>query len=280
MWEYTEKVHDYFLNPRNVGQMENPSAVGEVGSLACGDALKLYLKIEDDIITDAKFQTFGCASAIASSSVLTEMIKGLSVEDASQITNQQIAEQLGGLPPEKMHCSVMGEEALAAAIRDYKGLPPLVHVEDHSPLVCKCYGITEEQIRKAVRENELKTVAEVTNYTKAGGACGQCKSKIEEIIMSENNDGSVQFELKPLQKTRMTNIQRMQKVTQVIETSIRPRLIQDGGDIELIDLDGSKVVVALRGKCSSCRASHLTLKNFVEKTLKEQVEDTIEVVEA
>ncbi len=280
MWEYTEKVHDYFLNPRNVGVMENPSAVGEVGSLACGDALKLYLKIENDIITDAKFQTFGCASAIASSSILTEMIKGLSVDEAAQITNQQIAEQLGGLPPEKMHCSVMGEEALVAAIRDYKGLPPLVHAEDHSPLVCKCYGVTEEQIRKAVRENGLKTVAEVTNYTKAGGACGQCKGKIEEIIVSEGNASPSQFELKPLQSSKMTNIQRMQKVTQAIETTIRPRLLQDGGDIELIDIDGTKVVVALRGKCSSCRASHLTLKNFIEKTLKEQVEENIVVVEA
>ncbi len=280
MWEYTEKVHDYFLNPRNVGQMENPSAVGEVGSLACGDALKLYLKIENDIIVDAKFQTFGCASAIASSSVLTEMIKGLTIEEAEKITNKQIADFLGGLPAEKMHCSVMGEEALVAAIRDYKGLAPIEHVEDHSPLVCKCYGVTEEQIRKAVRENELKTVAEVTNYTKAGGACGQCKAKIEEIILSENKDPSTHFELKPLQKNKMTNIQRMQKVTQAIETTIRPRLLQDGGDIELIDLDGSKVVVALRGKCSSCRSSHLTLKNFVEKTLKEQVEDSIEVVEA
>ncbi len=280
MWEYTEKVHDYFLNPRNAGVMENPTAVGEVGSLACGDALKLYLKIENDIITDAKFQTFGCASAIASSSILTEMIKGLSVEEATQITNHEIAEQLGGLPPEKMHCSVMGEEALVAAIRDYKGLPPLVHADDHSPLVCKCYGVTDAQIRKAVRENGLRTVVEVTNYTKAGGACGQCKSKIEEIIISEGNATASQFNLKPLHSTKMTNIQRMQKVTQAIETTIRPRLLQDGGDIELIDIDGSKVVVALRGKCSSCRASHLTLKNFIEKTLKEQVEESIEVVEA
>ncbi len=282
MWEYTEKVHDHFLNPRNAGQMDNPSAVGEVGSLACGDALKLYLKIEDDVITDAKFQTFGCASAIAASSALTEIIKGMKVEDAAKIKNKDIAEFLGGLPPEKMHCSVMGEEALEAAIRDYQGLPPLEHVDDHSPLICKCFGITENQIREAVRINGLKEVKDVTNFTKAGGACGKCKGLILDIIEDEAGISSKKSmeELKPVKTSGMTNIQRMQKVLQVIESDIRPRLIQDGGDIELIDMDGLRVIVSLRGKCASCKASHLTIKNLVEKALKEQVEPAIEVVEA
>ncbi len=282
MWEYTEKVHDHFLNPRNAGQMDDPTAVGEVGSLACGDALKLYLKIEDDIITDAKFQTFGCASAIAASSALTEIIKGMKVEDAAKVKNKDIAEFLGGLPPEKMHCSVMGEEALEAAIRDYQGLPPLEHVDDHSVLVCKCFGITENQIREAVRVNGLKEVREVTNFTKAGGACGKCKGLIEDIIASEAGEKveKVMTELKPVKTSSMSNIQRMQKVLQVIENDIRPRLVQDGGDIELIDMDGLRVIVSFRGKCASCKASHLTIKNVVEKTLREQVEPAIEVVEA
>lgn len=281
MWEYTEKVHDHFLNPRNAGFIENPSAIGEVGSLACGDALKLYLKIEDNIIVDAKFQTFGCASAIASSSALTELVKGKSVEEAAKLTNKEIAEYLGGLPPEKMHCSVMGEEALEAAIRNYKGLPPLAHNDDHSPVICKCFGITEKQIRDVVRENGLTTVKEVTNFTKAGGACGKCKEQIDEIIADESGKKRTNLqELKPLKPSALTNIQRMQKVVQVIEKDIRPRLMQDGGDIELIDLIDTKVVVALRGTCSSCRSSHLTIKNLVEKVLREQVEESIEVVEA
>ncbi len=282
MWEYTEKVHDHFLNPRNAGQMENPTAVGEVGSLACGDALKLYLKIDDDIITDAKFQTFGCASAIAASSALTEIIKGMKVEDAAKVKNKDIAEFLGGLPPEKMHCSVMGEEALEAAIRDYQGLPPLEHVDDHSALVCKCFGITENQIREAVRVNGLKAVKDVTNFTKAGGACGKCKGLIQDIIEDEAGTAKekVMTELKPVKTSSMSNIQRMQKVLQVIENDIRPRLVQDGGDIELIDMDGLRVIVSFRGKCASCKASHLTIKNVVEKTLREQVEPAIEVVEA
>ena len=117
---YSDKVMDHFLQPRNLGVIEDADGVGEVGNAKCGDIMKMYLKIDDDIITDVKFETFGCASAIASSSMATELIKGASVENAMQLTNKAVAEALDGLPAYKMHCSVLAEEAIQAALEDYK----------------------------------------------------------------------------------------------------------------------------------------------------------------
>jgi NifU-like protein len=280
MWEYTDKVRDYFLNPRNAGDMPDANAIGEVGSLACGDALKLFLKInpQTKVIEKATFQTFGCASAIASSSALTELIIGKTVDEAEKVGNKDIAQYLGGLPKEKMHCSVMGEEALEAALRNWRGLPPKTH-EEEGRLVCKCFGVTDNQIRKAVRENGLSTVEEVTNFTKAGGACGDCQEEIQTIIDELKGASHPLEELKPVRKT-MTNLERMRKIVEVIDEVIRPRLAQDGGDLELVDVDGLNVIVALRGACASCRASQLTIKGLVEKTLREQVDQAINVVEA
>ena len=116
---YTETVMDHFKNPRNVGSMENADGIGEVGNAKCGDIMKIYLKIENDVITDVKFETFGCGSAIASSSVATEMIKGKSISDALSLTNREVVDALGGLPAHKLHCSVLAEEAIKSAVKDY-----------------------------------------------------------------------------------------------------------------------------------------------------------------
>lgn len=278
MWNYTEAVHDHFLRPHNVGPLEGANAIGEVGSLTCGDALKLYLKINDQhIIEDASFETFGCASAIASSSVLTDMVKGMSVEDALKITNKDITNALGGLPKQKMHCSVMGQEALEAAIRQWKGEPPVPHAHEEGKLVCKCFGITDAQIIRAITENGLKTVEEITNYTKAGGACGECLDEIAEILAGQLKQKPL-VELKP--KPRLTNVQRMQKVLKTIDEEIRPQLAADGGDIELVDVDGLRVVVSLRGRCAQCRSSEVTIRDLVQRMLREHVEADIVVEEA
>ena len=182
MWDYTEKTLDHFRNPRNVGKIENPDGTATVGSLACGDALTFQFKLgEDGKSVDAKFRTFGCASAIASSSALTEMVIGKTLEEAKQITNQQIADYLGGLPPQKMHCSVMGREALEAAIKNYEtGANTDRNLEDEK--LCMCFDVSENEVRRVITENGLTSVEEVTNFTKAGGGCGGCKDRIQAIL--------------------------------------------------------------------------------------------------
>lgn len=278
MWDYTDKVRDHFLHPRNAGPMENPTVVGEVGSLTCGDALKLYLKIDGSgWITDAMFQTFGCASAIASSSVLTELLKGKTVEEAVGITNKDIAIELGGLPREKMHCSVMGQEALESALKRYRGeLEPMAKPEGE--LVCKCFGVTDAQIRRAIVENGLATVEEVTNYTKAGGGCGECILEIEKMLAQVRGVEPPTPKAMP-QKRKLTNLQRMQLVAKVIDEEIRPSLKKDRGDIELLDIEGTKVLVSLRGSCSGCPSSHLTIKDLVQRRLRDAVDQDITVEE-
>jgi NifU-like protein len=271
MWEYTEKVKEFFLKPKNIGEIENPDAVGEVGSIICGDALRLTLKIDKETnkIVDAKFQTFGCASAIASSSAMTEIIKGKTLDEAMQMTNQDIAEFLGGLPQEKMHCSVMGKEALEAAIGNYRGIP--VVVEEEGKVVCKCFNVTEEKIRKVAIENHLTTVDEITDYTKAGGGCGECRSEIESIL---SDIWSLKAPEKPAKPKKLTNLQKIALIQEVIEREIRPGLQADGGDIELIDIDGNKVVIALRGMCTGCVMADVTVKGVQEK-LRELVSEEI-----
>ena len=273
MWEYTKKLKDLFLHPKNVGEIENPDAVGEVGSIICGDALRLTLKIDKETnrIIDAKFQTFGCASAIASSSALTEIIKGKTLDEALEVTNQDIAEYLGGLPKEKMHCSVMGREAMEAAIADYKGeiTPP----EEKEKLVCQCFEVTEEKIRRVAIENHLTTVEEITNYTKAGGGCGSCIPRIEEIL---KDIWHIKMPEMPAVKKKLTNLQKIALIQDIIEKEIRPRLQADGGDIELIDIDGNKVTIAMRAMCVECPMGGVTVNNIQDK-LRELVDENIVV---
>ena len=273
MWEYSEKVLEHYRHPRNVGKIDNADLIGEAGSLACGDSLKLYIKLDGSVIKDAKFQTFGCGSAVASSSILTEMIIGKTLEEAKKITNKDIADELGGLPQEKMHCSVMGQEALEDALKKYYGKEEIEKEaglsQNCDKIVCTCFNVTENQIWEAIKVNGLKTVEEVTNYTKAGGACGRCKGVIKDIIET--------YLRKEGQAPVMTAAQKILKIGRVIDQQISPQLQKDGGDIDLIDVEGNKVKVKLTGMCSGCKNATMTLKAFVESVLRDKVDSSLEV---
>ncbi len=276
MWDYTDKVNEHFRNPHNVGKVENPSGVGEVGSLACGDALKLMFKLDDEgRISEARFQTFGCASAIASSSALTDMILGKTLEEAEKLTNKDIAEYLGGLPKQKVHCSVMGREALEAAIYNYRtGKKWDKAIEGE--VICHCFGVTDKEIEKVVREHDVTTVEQLTDTCKAGGGCGNCIPELEAMIarLTEEEASAENATERP-----MTNLQKIHLIEDVIDREIRPALRQDGGDLELVDVDGNTVKVRFRGACSGCVVSAITLKDVVEARLKDNVSDEIIVEE-
>jgi len=321
MWDYSDKVKEYFFNPRNAGVLADADAVGEVGAIACGDALKLMLKIDPitQVITDARFQTFGCGSAIASSSAVTEMVIGMTIDQARKVTNADIADFLGGLPPEKMHCSVMGYEALQAAIAKYRG-EDWKDDHDEGALICKCFGVDEGVIERAVRVNKLTTPEQVTFFTKAGGGCLTCFDQVEELLARVNRDmveegtitaaqayrlGSVdprtlkskprvngdakaaaapaeivlnarkavpkQSPLAPTTAAgaggKLNTLQKIRLIEQAVE-ELRPHLRQDGGDCELVDVDGNDVKVRLSGACVGCQMASVTIAGVQERLVQ------------
>lgn len=307
MWDYSDKVKEYFFNPKNAGVLAEANAVGEVGAIACGDALKLMMKVDpvSDVIIEAKFQTFGCGSAIASSSALTEIVLGKTVDEALKITNQDIADFLGGLPPEKMHCSVMGWEALHAAIANYRGEE---WADDHEEgaLICKCFGVDEGMLDRAIRVNKLTSLEMVTHYTKAGGSCATCLGAIEEVLAKVNADMVAKGELeateafvaggaRPAPKAKpvsidalaaapapkpaapmMTTLQKIKAIEAAIE-EIRPYLKLDGGDCELVDVEGDTVKVKLSGACVGCQNASVTIQG-VQGKLMEKLGRPIRVI--
>ncbi|CAH0529309.1 Fe-S cluster assembly protein NifU [Vibrio hippocampi] len=251
MWDYSEKVKQHFFQPHNAKVVQEANAVGEVGSLSCGDALSLTLKVnpETEVIEDAGFQTFGCGSAIASSSALTTLIIGKTLDQASELTNQDIANYLDGLPPEKMHCSVMGMEALEAAVANYRGIELGEHHEE-GELICKCYAIDDVLIKKVVAENQLTSLEQVINYTKAGGACTSCHEKIEWVLEQCVAEQVIEHDE-----------QELAIINRVI-AELRPTVQADGGDIQLSDVEQDMVFVVLSGACSGCGMSGMTLSHL------------------
>lgn len=275
MWDYSDKVKEHFFSPRNAGAVTGANAIGDVGSLSCGDALRLSLKVDpqSETILEAGFQTFGCGSAIASSSALTEIIKGMTLEQALRVSNQDIADYLDGLPPEKMHCSVMGREALQAAVANYRGE---VWKDDHAEgaLVCKCFAVDAVLIEETIRANGLATVEEVTNYTKAGGGCSSCHEGIEEILTRVLAEQGRAFDPAaapaPLsgKRKKLGTLERIRRIEGAIE-AIRPNLQRDRGDVELVEVDGKNVYVNMTGACSGCQMAATTLDGIQQRIVED-----------
>lgn len=186
-WVYTDTVKDHFMNPRNIWKKDEdwePDAMGEVGSLACGDQMRVGIIVKDDKIADLRWLTYGCASAIASTSMMSELVIGMSLEDAYNITPDAITDALGGLPEHKFHCSVLGDKALRAAIDNYleKNNLPNPYKQNVAKILCDCKGITDQMIEELVRSDKATTLEELEKLTGYGTGCGKCKAKVAEFF--------------------------------------------------------------------------------------------------
>ena len=300
MWDYSDKVKDHFLHPRNARVIEDANAIGDVGSIICGDALRLMLKINPatNVIEDAAFQTYGCGSAIASSSALTEMIIGKTLPEVEKITNQTIADYLGGLPPEKMHCSVMGREALDAAIAHYHG-HSYEQAHDDGEIVCHCFGVGINKIRKVVWENHLTTIEEVTHYTKAGGGCQSCHMRIEEIIdevwvdLDKCGVPRPGYKPTPIPSLRISSSAMLRDNETALDENTRSSSIfrdcddvvrevalglpKDGSLLSLVSITGDELTVRLEGPVGSGMMKDMTV-NYIASKLRDRVGRDISVV--
>jgi NifU-like protein len=315
-WEYSEKTKQLFMDAvhgkpgTHLGEIENPDGLGEHGSIACGDALRFTFRVDKneddptkDVITEAKYLTFGCTSAIAASEALCALIEGGSYTpiEALKIQNDDIVDYLDGLPEQKIHCSVMGAEALEAAVFDWavkrgvdlQRLGVDIHPEEQEEgrLVCKCFSATEPYLKRKIKELNLKSIPEITNAIKAGGACMSChhipgglQDLLDEIWGKtegvpaglstadvSGQDETGEQELSPYQFSK--------KVEKAMDDYIRPMLARDGGDLEIIDIKDKMVYVRLQGACTDCAGAGQTLKMLVEKTLKDAVDERVKVIQ-
>ena len=322
-WQYSEKTKQLFMDAvhgkpgTHLGEIDNPDGVGEHGSLACGDSMRFTFRVErhptdpvQDVITEAKYLTFGCTSAIAASEALCALIEQgrYTPIGALKISNQDIVDYLEGLPEQKIHCSVMGAEALESAVFNWAqrrgvnltelGVDIHEDEQEEGRIVCKCFSLSEPYLRRKIQELNLRTIPEITNAVKAGGACMSChhvpgglQDLLDDVWGTDLANlrilpqmpaaepalkGLEPVATKPL---AMSPYQFSKKVEKVIGEYIRPMIRRDGGDLEIIDIKETTVYVQLCGACAGCAGSGQTIKMMIEKTLKDQVDESVRVIQ-
>jgi NifU-like protein len=284
----TTKFKDHFINPRNVGELADATVVGEVGSMSSGQAMKLFLNLnEDENITGATFQVFGSPSSIAAASALTEMLKGKHIDEAARITADDISEYLGGLPPEKMHTCVMAMEGLEIAYAKYRGIDLSSELDDEDEFsICRCYTIPEHKVERAIRDHNLTDIKGIAHYTRAGEGCTSCHADLNNVLARVRAEKPAETKTEGAERPQtggpkpvFSNLELAQKIQEVLDREIRPGLAMDGGDMELVDIQDNKVYVTLHGHCNSCASSTMTMKFFVQDRLREMVDPTLEVID-
>lgn len=295
----------------HMGEIEDPDGFGEHGSIVCGDAMRFTFRVErdvddpvKDIITQARYLTFGCTSAIAASEALCALIEEghYTPIDALKISNNDIVDYLEGLPAQKIHCSVMGAEALEAAVFNWAqkrgvdlealGVSLSKHDEEEGRIVCKCFSLSEPYLKRKIKELELRTIAEITGAVKAGGACMSCHhapgglqdlldevwGKSQTLIKLPSAASKLEGRDVEKPKEELSPFHFAKKIENCLNDRIRPMLTADGGGIELVDIKEQVVYCRLQGACQGCPGAATTLKMMVEQTLKDQVDERIKVV--
>jgi len=307
--EYSQKVCELMNNPKNMGEITEEQAaamgakliVADFGAESCGDAVRLYWAVNptNDIILEAKFKSFGCGTAIASSDTMAELCKGKSVDEALKITNIDVEKAMRdnpdvpAVPPEKMHCSVMAYDVIKKAASQYKGVD-MASFETEI-IVCECARVSLSTLREVIRLNDLTTIEQITDYTKAGAFCKSCvrpggheakdiylvdllaeyeKEKMTRVA-DEASAGNVDF-------SKMTIVQRLKAVEKVIDDNIRQMLVMDGGNVEILDIkeNGANFDIYIRylGACSGCASSSTGTLFAMESILKDKLDENIRVI--
>jgi NifU-like protein len=315
IWEeYSQKVQDLMNNPKNQGELTEEDAkrlggeliVADFGAESCGDAVRLYWIVDPktDKILDAKFKSFGCGTAIASSDTMVELCKGKTVDEAVKITNIDVEKAMRdtpetpAVPPQKMHCSVMAYDVIKKAASQYKGVD-MESFEDEI-IVCECARVSLQTLKEVIRLNDLKTVEEVTDYTKAGAFCKSCikpggHEEREYYLVDILDETRKEMEAEKLKATAdaqasgeevsfndMTLVQKIKAIDSVIDDSVRQYLLMDGGNMEVLDVkqNGQYTDIYIRylGACSGCASSSTGTLYAIESVLKEKLDPNIRVL--